>query len=162
MKQHLRQRQKRNQFLSQLWFLSTKSSSSRNGDRCVNCCFQIRELGVMNRIPRKHKGDFDEFFLKEFASAIGNNYEFHFCFVLFLNLCGHLLFITYLSIYHLMICFIFRKIPHLKVWLVPWNHLSLYPSINLPIHSFILLKLMPTIWQMFCYMLIKIQNLARK
>ena len=38
----------------------------------------------MNRIPRKHKGDFDEFFLKEFASAIGNNYEFHFCFVLFL------------------------------------------------------------------------------
>lgn len=52
----------------------------------------------MNRIPRKHKGDFDEFFLKEFASAIGNNYEFHFCFVLFLDLCGHLLFITYLSI----------------------------------------------------------------
>lgn len=32
----------------------------------------------MNSIPRKHIGDFDEFFLKEFASVIGNNYEFGF------------------------------------------------------------------------------------
>lgn len=46
----------------------------KNGDRCVNSDFQICKLSIMNRISRKHIGGFDEFFLREFASAIGNNY----------------------------------------------------------------------------------------
>ena len=36
----------------------------------------------MNRIPRKHRGDFDEFFLKEFASAVGNMIIMTFTFAL--------------------------------------------------------------------------------
>lgn len=132
-----------------------------------NCCFHICELGVNEQDTKEAQRDFENnLFLKEFASLYGNNYEFHFALSFSLYLCSHLLFITYLSIYHYSPNDMFlhsRKIslrsgpPKSLKPSIHFIHLSVYP----PIHTS--LKLMPQYDRCFYAMLIEMpRNSARK